>query len=101
LGWSPKLIQLAGFKGEHHAGTRQPHTPTTPHKAQATPTPIPRPARPLVPLQAESQRAMLRLHDEVAYKEGLKWQERMAAVEQVRPGSRWRPRSARACRCGA
>ena len=32
---------------------------------------------------AEAQRAMLRLHDEVAYREGLKWQERMATLEQV------------------
>ncbi|KAG2431918.1 hypothetical protein HYH02_013137 [Chlamydomonas schloesseri] len=31
---------------------------------------------------AEHQRAMLRLHDEVAYREGLKWQERMAVLEQ-------------------
>ncbi|GLC40224.1 hypothetical protein PLESTB_000227900 [Pleodorina starrii] len=31
---------------------------------------------------AEHQRAMLRLHDEVAYKEGLKWQERLATLEQ-------------------
>ncbi len=39
---------------------------------------------------AEHQRAMLRLHDEVAYKEGLKWQERLATLEQV---SRNEPRA--------
>ncbi len=32
---------------------------------------------------AEHQRALLRLHDEVAYREGLQWQERMAVLEQV------------------
>ncbi|GLI63227.1 hypothetical protein VaNZ11_006116, partial [Volvox africanus] len=31
---------------------------------------------------SEHQRTMLRLHDEVAYKESLKWQERLAALEQ-------------------
>ncbi|GFR49111.1 hypothetical protein Agub_g10907 [Astrephomene gubernaculifera] len=31
---------------------------------------------------SEHQRAMLRLHDEVAYKEGLKWKERLATLEQ-------------------
>lgn len=33
---------------------------------------------------SEHQRAMLRLHDEVSYKEGLKWQGRLATMEQVR-----------------
>ncbi|KXZ50182.1 hypothetical protein GPECTOR_17g819 [Gonium pectorale] len=31
---------------------------------------------------SDHQRSMLRLHDEVAYKEGLKWQERLATLEQ-------------------
>lgn len=35
-------------------------------------------------LQSESQRSLVRLHDEVAYKEGLKWQERLQHAEQVR-----------------
>ncbi len=33
---------------------------------------------------AEHQRAMLRLADEVAYREGVKWQQRVTSLEQVR-----------------
>ena len=29
---------------------------------------------------------MMRMHDEVAYKEGVKWQERLSGVEQVKGG---------------
>ncbi|KAG2482892.1 hypothetical protein HYH03_018235 [Edaphochlamys debaryana] len=32
--------------------------------------------------RAEHQRDMLRMHDEVAYREGLKWQERLATLDQ-------------------
>lgn len=35
---------------------------------------------------AEHQRSMLALRDEVAYREGVKWQERLAGLEKVRGG---------------
>jgi hypothetical protein len=35
-------------------------------------------------LRSDEQRAMLRLRDEVAHSEGIKWRERLAVLEQVR-----------------